>query len=205
MAGITSVFQINRNLVSKSRNTSMNANQRTVSEADLESEWVEIQAAQSNPAAFQPLYARYYESIYRFIHRRTNQEVLAAEICSDTFLKAMQKLPGYKYQGVPFSAWLFRIASNEVAQYFRANAKNRTVSIEDHTLQNVVEEVAEEDNEQLRQLLLNSLENSYIKVVLPTCLAPLKINGFLFVLVFQLFKCSKRILLKLIIIYFVTE
>jgi len=159
VAGITSVFQINRNLVSKSRNTSMNANQRTVSEADLESEWVEIQAAQSNPAAFQPLYARYYESIYRFIHRRTNQDVLAAEICSDTFLKAMQKLPGYKYQGVPFSAWLFRIASNEVAQYFRANAKNRTVSTEEYTLKDVVEEVAEEDNEQLRQLLLNSLDD----------------------------------------------
>jgi RNA polymerase sigma-70 factor (ECF subfamily) len=160
VAGITSVFQINRNLVVKPRITNMNANQRTVSEADLESEWVEIQAAQSNPAAFQSLYARYYESIYRFIHRRTNQEVLAAEICSDTFLKAMQKLPGYKYQGVPFSAWLFRIASNEVAQYFRTNAKNRTVSTEEHTLQDVVVEVAEEeDNEQLRQLLLHCLED----------------------------------------------
>lgn len=137
----------------------MSVNQRTVSQADLESEWVEIQAAQTNPAAFQPLYARYYEPIFRFIHRRTGQDVSAAEICSDTFLKAMQKLPGYKYQGVPFSAWLYRIASNEVAQYFRSNAKNRTVSTEEHTLQDVVEEVAEEDNEQMRQLLLNCLED----------------------------------------------
>ena len=137
----------------------MSVNHKTVSQADLEAEWEEIQAAQKSPAAFQPLYARYYDPIYRFIHRRTGNDTLAAEICSDTFLKAMQKLSGYTYQGVPFSAWLFRIASNETAQYFRKNAKNRTVSADDLTLHNLTEEAAEEDNEHLRNLLINSLED----------------------------------------------
>ncbi len=136
----------------------MSANQRTVSQADLESEWQEIQAAQVNPAKFQPLYARYYEPIFRFIHRRTGQESVAAEICSDTFLKAMQKLSSYSYRGVPFSAWLFRIASNETAQYFRRTAKNRTISTDDVSLQNLTEETEEIDTEKTRELLLQSLE-----------------------------------------------
>ena len=136
----------------------MSANQHTVTQADMESEWQEIQAAQGNPALFQPLYVRYYESIFRFIHRRTGQEALAAEICSDTFLKAMQKLPSYSFRGVPFSAWLFRIASNETAQYFRRTAKNRTISTDDVSLQNLAEETDEKDTEKYRALLLQSLE-----------------------------------------------
>lgn len=137
----------------------MNVTHRTVSTAEMEAEWREIQAAQSNPALFKPLYDRYYEPIFRFIHRRTTEDYLAASICSDTFLKAMEKLPSYKYKGVPFSAWLFRIASNEIAQHFRANAKNRTISTDERSLHDVVEEVGEEDNEKMRLLLLNCLED----------------------------------------------
>jgi RNA polymerase sigma-70 factor (ECF subfamily) len=70
----------------------------------------------------------------------------------------MQKLDGYSFQGVPFSAWLFRIASNEVAQYYRSAKKNRVVSIESHPLSDMIEEINGGDTEIIRNALIESLE-----------------------------------------------
>jgi len=133
-----SILQISTKSVNK---RFMSEPQKTVSVAAMEAEWQEIQAAQQNPARFRPLYERYYESIFRFIFRRTADGDLAADICSQVFLKALQRLGGYQFRGVPFSAWLFRIASNEVAQHFRQNSQKRTVSVEENTLSEVAEEM----------------------------------------------------------------
>ena len=120
--------------------------QKTVSAAAMEAEWLEIQAAQQNPAQFRPLYERYYESIFRFVFRRTADDDLAADICSQVFLKAMQRLSTYQFRGVPFSAWLFRIASNEVAQHFRNVPNQRTVSVDDASLGEIAEEMELDDD-----------------------------------------------------------
>lgn len=156
---MASVSSISRILVAKPRISNMSVTHRMVSPTELDSEWQEIQAAQSNPALFRPLYTRYYEPIFRFIHRRINEENLAADICSNTFLKAMEKLNSYVNKGVPFSAWLFRIASNEVAQYYRNHVKNRVVSTDEYNLHDIVVEMEEEDNEALREKLLQKLND----------------------------------------------
>ena len=70
----------------------MDSSRKTVSEAQMRIEWQEIQAAKKNPAQFRPLYDRYYESIFKFIIRRTGEEAQAADLCSKVFLKAMQRL-----------------------------------------------------------------------------------------------------------------
>ncbi|MEL7426800.1 MAG: sigma-70 family RNA polymerase sigma factor [Bacteroidota bacterium] len=119
----------------------MSEPQKTVSAAAMEAEWQEIQAAQQNPARFRPLYERYYEPIFRFVFRRTADSDLSADLCSQVFLKALQRLESYQFRGVPFSAWLFRIASNEVAQHYRQNSQKRTVSVEENTLGDVAEEM----------------------------------------------------------------
>ena len=49
----------------------------------------------------------------------------------------MQKLPNYAFKGVPFSAWLYRIALNEISYYYRQNNKRRVVSLEDHSLESL--------------------------------------------------------------------
>jgi RNA polymerase sigma-70 factor (ECF subfamily) len=131
---------------------------KTVSEEAMQQEWLEIQAAQKDRSLFRPLYDRYYEPIFRFIHRRTSDESLSADICSQVFLKAMQRLDGYRFQGVPFSAWLFRIASNEIAQYFRQTQKNRVVSVEDFTLGDLIDEMDEENSERYRSILIATLD-----------------------------------------------
>jgi RNA polymerase sigma-70 factor (ECF subfamily) len=123
-------------------------------------EWEEIQAAQQNPAHFRPLYDRYYEPIFRFIYRRTADESLSGELCSNVFFKAMKKLTTYEFKGVPFSAWLFRIASNEITQHFRTTQKNRVVSVQTDALPDLKEEMGhfDEFGQQLfRDALLGSL------------------------------------------------
>ncbi len=149
-------LQRNRTLVKNQ--TRMDKSKKTVSEEAMQAEWAQIQAAQANPAKFRPLYEKYYNPIFRFVFRRTASESLCADICSQVFLKAMQRLGSYQYKGVPFSAWLYRIASNEVAQYFRDNAKNRVVSIEGQNLQNLGEELEERPSEFRQQAMLKAME-----------------------------------------------
>lgn len=133
-------LQLNRTLAKTVR---MSTSKRTVSAAEMQNEWLEVQAAQQDSAMFQPLYERYFESIYLYIFRRIADEELAADICSQVFLKAMQRLYSYEYKGVPFSAWLYRIASNEVAQHFRKAKKNRIVSIDDANVVDMFEDIDE--------------------------------------------------------------
>lgn len=123
----------------------MAASKYTVTNQAMEQEWLEVQAAQKDPAKFRVLYSRYYESIFRFIYKRTADEDLTADLTSQAFLKAMQSIQQYTYQGVPFSAWLFRIASNEIAQHFRKNNQSRIVALEDSAVHDVEEEYTEDD------------------------------------------------------------
>jgi len=150
-------LQISRTLVGKS-NTTMNPSNKTVSTDALQAEWQEIQAAQQNPALFRPLYDRYFDPIFRFVYRRCNDESRAADLTSQVFLKAMQKLPKYEYKGVPFSAWLYRIASNEVTQYFRDNKKNRVVSLEKTQINDIVEEIDGPNKEELKKAMFSALD-----------------------------------------------
>lgn len=164
----TSSVAMRRDNTKTVNNRFMTEPQKTVSAAAMEAEWLEVQAAQANPARFRPLYERYYEPIYRFVYRRTSDSDLSADLSSQVFLKALQRLSGYEYRGVPFSAWLFRIASNEIAQHFRDSRNQRTVSVEDHTLVEVAEEMElDEDLWQVEDLIgaMDLLKPSDIEVI----------------------------------------
>lgn len=108
---------------------------------------------------FRPLYERYYEAIFLFVYRRTDDEGLAADLCSQAFLKAMQNIGGYEFKGVPFSAWLYRIASNEVAQHFRRDSKQRVVSIEEAGLPEMFDDTDPHEDEDRHLLLVKALDN----------------------------------------------
>lgn len=104
----------------------------TLSQDQLQAEWKEVQAAQLNPAHFRVLYNRYYSPIFKFLFNRLLDEETTADLCAQVFLKAMQNLSKYTFQGVPFSAWLYRIATNELNGYFRQTQKKRVIALEDH-------------------------------------------------------------------------
>ena len=118
-------------------NKRMATNRYTMSQMELEEEWRLIQAAQVNPQRFAVLYSKYYEPIFRFIYLRCVDEDLSADLSSQTFFKAYQKLNTYTFKGVPFSAWLYIIAINEVNQHFRKANKNRVVALEDKFVETI--------------------------------------------------------------------
>jgi RNA polymerase sigma-70 factor (ECF subfamily) len=136
----------------------MDVSNRTISAEAIQSEWREIQAAQQNPTLFRPLYERYFDPIFRFIMNRCGEESVAGDICSQVFLKAMQKIKGYEFKGVPFSAWLYRIASNEVAQHYRNTKKLRVVSAEETQIEDIVEEMDFDNYGAYREVMLEVLE-----------------------------------------------
>lgn len=152
MFSASSAIKISKNIIR------MDVSNRTVSTDKINQEWLEIQAAQRSPARFGVLYNRYYEPIFRYIYRRCLQEDIAADICSQVFLKAMQKLNKYQFKGVPFSAWLYRIASNEVSQYYRNEKKTRTVAMEDSNIGEMFEEMEIDELEPYKGKLLEALE-----------------------------------------------
>lgn len=89
-----------------------------------------VRAAQAEPSRFTVLYDRYFGDVFRFIWRRALDRELSADLAQETFLKAMLALPRYQERGLPFRAWLFRIALNELRMHWR---KRRELVIEiDH-------------------------------------------------------------------------
>lgn len=88
-----------------------------------------VQAARHDPTAFGTLYTRYAARMYSYMRTRTPTDDDAADLSAHVFLKAWQAFPHYHERGVPFSAWLFRIAHNVVTDVYRQ--RRRTVSWED--------------------------------------------------------------------------
>lgn len=76
-------------------------------------------AINGDEQAFASLYDSYLDSIYRFIYLRVEDQQTAEDITSNVFLKAWEKLDKYQFRGVPFRAWLFRIARNAVIDHYR--------------------------------------------------------------------------------------
>ncbi len=140
------------------RSMHMNHSDKTISVKAIESEWQEILAAKDNPTFFKPIYERYYLRIFRFIYKRVADESLAADLCSQVFTKAIQKLDQYQFKGVPYSAFLYRVASNEITSHFRKTQKNRIVSFEDAQLNNITEEMEEAISQHSTADLLQALD-----------------------------------------------
>jgi RNA polymerase sigma-70 factor (ECF subfamily) len=134
------------------------------------SEAQEIELAKKDHRYFGKLYERYFEQIYRFVFKRTSgNEEVSGDLTQQTFIKAMANIVKYEDRGLPFSAWLYRIAQNEVNMYFRSQKKSYSVEITDRQLIGILEE-AEESNvsqETLDQLIsvINNLEPSQLDIL----------------------------------------
>lgn len=96
---------------------------------NLQEEKELVHRAQKDPQVFGEIFDKYYPQILNYIIRRTSDVATAQDIASETFLKALLKLHQFKWQNVPFSAWLYRIATNEINTYFR-KSKHKLVSLD---------------------------------------------------------------------------
>jgi len=98
---------------------------------DSQDEIALIDAAKTDPAAFGELYKRYVERIYNYIYFRTGSVRDAEDLTGKVFFKAMSNIKTYRHMGLPFSAWLYRIAHNLVANYHRDRARKQEISLDD--------------------------------------------------------------------------
>ncbi len=85
--------------------------------AELDDERSIIETAKNNPAALAILYERHYAAIAGFVRHRVGNEHEADDIISDVFLAMVKNLPRYRFRGIPFRIWLFRIATSQLSRW----------------------------------------------------------------------------------------
>jgi RNA polymerase sigma-70 factor, ECF subfamily len=90
---------------------------------DEDDERTLIAAAQADPARFEELYDRYVQRVYGFVSRRVGNRAAAEDITSGVFEQALASLPKFEWRGVPFAAWLIRIAANRLADHWRRTSR----------------------------------------------------------------------------------
>lgn len=90
-----------------------------------------IRASQGDRDAFGELYARYIDRIFNYVYYRTGNTHDAEDLTARVFQRAMNHIHNYTDRGVPFSAWLYRIAHNLVANWHRDRSRKREIPISD--------------------------------------------------------------------------
>ena len=114
-----------------------------------------VERAKIDPEAFGELYERNVEKIYHYIYYRIGNAEDAEDLTARTFYQALDNIPRYVEKGVPFIAWLYRIAHNLVANYHRARGRWKITSLDEMEVSGRPGERpdrAAETNERLRAL-----------------------------------------------------
>jgi RNA polymerase sigma-70 factor (ECF subfamily) len=89
------------------------------------------QAQSGDPQAFAQLYDLYSRKIHTYLRYHLNGRAdLAEDLSADVFLKALEKLHSYQFSGVPFSAWLYRIAHNHFIDHLRTQPKKQDLPLD---------------------------------------------------------------------------
>ncbi len=88
-----------------------------------------VEKSKVDKSAFAELYASYAERLYNYVYSRVHNREDAEDLTSLTFMLALEAIEKYEWRNLPFGAWLFRIASNQIAVYYRK--KRNLQSIED--------------------------------------------------------------------------
>ncbi|HMD90812.1 MAG TPA: sigma-70 family RNA polymerase sigma factor [Anaerolineaceae bacterium] len=101
--------------------------------SDLTDDSVLERAAHGDTEAFSVLYERYVKRIYNYIYYRTGNTFDAEDLTAKVFFRAFGHINTYRNMGVPFSAWLYRISHNLVANWHRDNSRRQEVPLDDHS------------------------------------------------------------------------
>src|SRR6516165_7942570 len=82
-----------------------------------------IEAAQRDPARFGELYEENFYKVYAYVARRVGDRHLAEDLTADVFREALAGIRKFEWRGVPFAAWLLRIAVRAVADHFKRSRR----------------------------------------------------------------------------------
>ena len=123
-----------------------------------------LQQIRDDPQLFALIYDNHYNAIFSYAFRRLANYDLARDITAECFLKAYQKINSFAWRNIPVSAWLFRIATNEINLYFRNSKKYIPACLSVHDLyQLAYEEGIETEKDAMQKVLDDAIEFSEIQ------------------------------------------
>lgn len=124
-------------------------------------ERVLIERAKKDPDAFGELYDRYVGRIYSYTYYRTGNEHEAEDLTARVFFRALKRLPSYTDRGLPFSAWLYRIAHNLVANWHRDQSRRKIVPLDEFVVDGIQSEAPEwaAENREEQEFLLDTIRS----------------------------------------------
>jgi RNA polymerase sigma-70 factor (ECF subfamily) len=102
-----------------------------VPETEFNEEEILLRASQGDREAFGLLYEHYIDRIFNYVYYRTGNLHDAEDLTARVFQRAMNHIRGYTDRGVPFSAWLYRIAHNLVANWHRDRSRKQEIPLDD--------------------------------------------------------------------------
>lgn len=140
----------------------------TFSEQEILSEFEIIEAAKLDSQHFGILYKKFYKQIFKFVYRRVDELDASGDITQDVFLEALNTIKRYEYRGVPFTAWLYRIATSRVNMHFRANKSERNISLDSPDIESLFEEMEVHETNgtiQKLQLCLKKLDQQDVQLL----------------------------------------
>jgi RNA polymerase sigma-70 factor, ECF subfamily len=82
-----------------------------------------IEAAQNDPARFGDLYELHFERVYAYVVRRVGNRAETEDVTSEVFHQALANLKRFEWRGIPFAAWLFRIAANLISDRWQRSGR----------------------------------------------------------------------------------
>jgi RNA polymerase sigma-70 factor (ECF subfamily) len=86
-------------------------------------------AQRREPEAFGQLYEEHFDRIYRYVMLRVRTQADAEDITQQVFLKALENIGSYRWRGMPFASWLFRIAHNLVVDYWKKKSREKVAAV----------------------------------------------------------------------------
>lgn len=120
-----------------------------------------VRAASGDADAFGILYERYVTRIYTYIYYRTGNSDDAEDLTARVFYRAMRHIGNYHHRGLPFSAWLYRIAHNLVANWHRDHSRRKEIPLDETLITRHISEhpehevVLNEERERLLKIIRN--------------------------------------------------
>ncbi len=119
---------------------------------DRSDERLLIEAAQRDPSCFAELYETNFERVYAYIASRVHDRDAAQDLTAEVFQVALANIGGFEWRGVPFVAWLMRIASNAIADRWQRSSKEPALP------DDPLEEQGGDDNIERRAMLSELVE-----------------------------------------------
>lgn len=118
-----------------------------------------VALAKEDKDAFGAIYERYLKKIYNYVYYRTGNQQDAEDLTARVFYRAMSHIAKYEDKGVPFQAWLYRIAHNLVANFHRDQSRRKIIPLDDyiaHTLRSDAPDKQAEASEE-QDLLMTTI------------------------------------------------